>query len=99
MWSVPLANDWEYPPARVIAARVLRYVADGSIIDLHDGNEGIVCSHGHVSARVCDRSADVEASLLIIEALKREGYRFVTIPELLQRTPQWSMHTDARASE
>ncbi len=29
MWSVPLANDWEYPPARVIASRVLRYVGDG----------------------------------------------------------------------
>ena len=27
MWSVPLANDWEYPPARVIASRVLRYAA------------------------------------------------------------------------
>ena len=24
MWSVPLANDWEYPPAPIIAARVLR---------------------------------------------------------------------------
>ena len=44
MWSVPLANDWEYPPARVIAARVLRYVGDGAIIDLHDGNRGIVCA-------------------------------------------------------
>ena len=44
MWSVPLANDWEYPPARVIAARVLRYAGDGAIIDLHDGNQGIVCA-------------------------------------------------------
>jgi peptidoglycan-N-acetylglucosamine deacetylase len=99
MWSVPLANDWEYPPARVIAARVLRYVTDGAIIDLHDGNEGIVCSHGHVAARTCDRSADVEATRLIVEVLKREGYHFVTIPELLRRAPQRSMHTDDRASE
>lgn len=99
MWSVPLANDWEYPPARVIANRVLRYVADGSIVVLHDGNEGIVCSRGRASARVCDRSADVEATRLIIQALKRDGYRFVTIPELLQRAPQWSMRTDGRASE
>ena len=84
MWSVPLANDWEYPPAQVIAARVLRYVGDGAIIDLHDGNQGIVCARVHVPARVCDRSADVEATRLIVETLKREGYRFVTIPELLR---------------
>ena len=84
MWSVPLANDWEYPPARVIAARVLHYAGDGAIIDLHDGNQGIVCAHTHVSPRVCDRSSDVEATRLIVEALKREGYRFVTIPELLR---------------
>jgi peptidoglycan-N-acetylglucosamine deacetylase len=85
MWSVPLARDWEYPPARVIAARVLRYVGDGAIIDLHDGNQGIVCARVRVSPRVCDRSSDVEATRLIIETLKREGYRFVTIPELLNK--------------
>jgi peptidoglycan-N-acetylglucosamine deacetylase len=84
MWSVPLANDWEYPPARVIAARILRYVADGAIIDLHDGNQGILCSRMHVSLRICDRSADVGATRLIVDALKREHYRFVTIPELLR---------------
>jgi peptidoglycan-N-acetylglucosamine deacetylase len=84
MWSVPLANDWEYPPAHVIAARVLRYVGDGSIIDLHDGNRGIVCARAHVSPRVCDRSGDVGATKLIVETLKRRGYRFVTIPELLR---------------
>ena len=84
MWSVPLAKDWEYPPGQVIAARVLRYAADGSIIDLHDGNAGIVCARQRVAAHVCDRSGDVEATRLIVEALKRRGYRFVTIPELLK---------------
>lgn len=83
MWSVPLAKDWEYPPGTVIAARVLRYVGDGSIIDLHDGNRGIVCARQRVSPHVCDRSSDVDATRLIIEELKRRGYRFVTIPELL----------------
>lgn len=84
MWSVPLAKDWEYPPAPLIASRVLRYVGDGSIIDLHDGNRGILCAKQRVSSHVCDRSADVEATRLIVDALKRRGYRFVTIPELLQ---------------
>jgi peptidoglycan/xylan/chitin deacetylase (PgdA/CDA1 family) len=87
MWSVPLANDWEYPPAHVIAARVLRYVGDGAIIDLHDGNRGIVCAHTRTATRLCDRSADVEATRLIIDALKREGFHFVTIPQLLRMQP------------
>jgi peptidoglycan/xylan/chitin deacetylase (PgdA/CDA1 family) len=96
MWSVPLANDWEYPSASVIASRVLRYVGDGSIIDLHDGNRGIVCAHAHVVPRTCDRSADVEATRLIVEALKRKGYRFVTIPELLRDSRENVTRTASR---
>jgi peptidoglycan/xylan/chitin deacetylase (PgdA/CDA1 family) len=102
MWSVPLANDWDYPPARVIAARVLRYAGDGAIIDLHDGNRGIICSASRAGRRLCDRSADVEATRLIIETLKREGYRFVTIPELLSQQRHGAeapTRTASRASE
>jgi peptidoglycan/xylan/chitin deacetylase (PgdA/CDA1 family) len=99
MWSVPLANDWEYPPPRVIAARVLRYAGDGAIIALHDGNQGIVCARARVVARVCDRSADVEATRLIVETLKREGYRFVTIPQLLRMQTHAPMHTALRETE
>jgi peptidoglycan/xylan/chitin deacetylase (PgdA/CDA1 family) len=84
MWSVPLANDWEDPPARVIASRVLRYASDGAIIVLHDGNRGIICSDSRSGRRLCDRSADVAATRLIVDALKGEGYQFVTIPELLR---------------
>lgn len=84
MWSVPLAKDWEYPPAQVIASRILPYVRDGSIIVLHDGNRGILCDRTpHVAPRTCDRSSDIEATRIIVESLKRQGYRFVTIPELL----------------
>ncbi len=82
MWSVPLANDWEDPPPRIIAARVLHYAGDGAIITLHDGNRGIVCPR--MRARLCDRSSDVEATRLIVDTLKRRGYRFITIPELLR---------------
>ena len=99
MWSVPLANDWEYPPARVIAMRVLRYARDGAIIDLHDGNQGIVCARLHVSPRTCDRSADVEATRLIVESLKRQGYRFVTIPELVRMQAHASTRTISRLGE
>lgn len=85
MWSVPLPRDWEDPPPQTIAARVLRYVRDGSIIVLHDGNRGLLCGPAHLPATTCDRSNDIEATRTIVETLKREGYRFVTVPELLAR--------------
>ena len=83
MWSVPLAKDWEEPPAAIIADRTVPYVRDGSIVVLHDGNRGIVCASAHVSAKTCDRHSEIEATRLIIDRLRREGYRFVTVPELL----------------
>lgn len=99
MWSVPLVDDWDYPPAKVIAARVLRYAGDGAIIDLHDGNRGIVCARLHGQRHLCDRSADVAATRLIVDALKRQGYRFVTIPQLLGMPPDKTRHIASRADE
>jgi len=82
MWSVPLPRDWQNPPSQVVAQRVLRYVRNGSIIVLHDGNRGLLCGRARVPAGDCDRSAAAGATRLIVEALKRRGYGFVTIPEL-----------------
>ncbi|HEX8807072.1 MAG TPA: hypothetical protein VF741_08980, partial [Candidatus Aquilonibacter sp.] len=73
----------EEPPAQTIADRIVPYVHDGSIIVLHDGNRGIVCANSHVAAKTCDRHSEIEATRLIIEQLRAEGYRFVTVPELL----------------
>jgi peptidoglycan/xylan/chitin deacetylase (PgdA/CDA1 family) len=97
MWSVPLANDWENPPPSVIANRILSHVRDGSIIVLHDGNRGLLCAQSHLAAHVCDRSNDIEATRLIVRELKREGYRFVTVPELLALKP--AMRTASHGSE
>ncbi len=97
MWSVPLAKDWERPPAAVIARRILSKVHDGSIIVLHDGNRGRLCAQRHLPAKVCDRSHDIEATQLIVDALKREGYRFVTVPQLL--AIKGAMRTSAPGSE
>ncbi len=84
MWSVPLPNDWQLPGDSTIARRVLSHVQDGSIIVLHDGNRGQSCGGLKRSdSRACDRSQDVGATRLIVESLKREGYRFVTIPGLM----------------
>lgn len=85
MWSVPLPRDWEDPSPQTIARRVLAYVQDGSIIVLHDGNRGIVCDRTRPSAKTCDRSSDIEATRIIVATLKRDGYQFVTVPELLAR--------------
>lgn len=96
MWSVPLVGDWEYPPADVIAQRVLGNVRDGSIIVLHDGDRGLVCAQQHLAAHVCDRSADIDATRTIVQTLKARGYRFVTIPELMALR---AMHTPAPGVE
>jgi len=96
MWSVPLANDWEYPPPAVVAQRVLKYAGDGAIIDLHDGNQGLLCAKAHLPQHTCDRANVVAATRTIVETLKREGYRFVTIPELL-RLDRPVTHTVSRA--
>lgn len=73
MWSVPLPRDWTNPPPQVIADRVLPHVEDGSIVVLHDGNRGLSG----------DRSNTVEATKIIVATLKKRGFRFVTVPQLL----------------
>jgi peptidoglycan/xylan/chitin deacetylase (PgdA/CDA1 family) len=98
MWSVPLARDWEYPPARVIAQRILSHVMDGSIIVLHDGNRGQLCASKHLSPHVCDRTGDIEATRLIVESLKAQHYRFVTIPDLI-KLGKSAKHTAAPGGE
>lgn len=67
--------DWQKPnsPER-IEAKVLASVRPGSIILLHDGDE---TRHGS------DRSQTVAALPTIIDALRAEGYRFVTLPQML----------------
>jgi peptidoglycan/xylan/chitin deacetylase (PgdA/CDA1 family) len=95
MWSGPLARDWEYPSPAQIAQRVLRVAGDGSIIVLHDGNRGELCAQRHLNPHVCDRSADIAATRIVIDELKKRGYRFVTIPELISGQ---SRHKSARAA-
>ncbi|HET9393328.1 MAG TPA: polysaccharide deacetylase family protein [Candidatus Rubrimentiphilum sp.] len=97
MWSAPLARDWEYPSAELIAQRVVAGVEDGSIVVLHDGNRGMLCGAQHLSPHICDRSADIAATRMIVEELKKRGYRFVTIPELISAGR--TMRTHARGGE
>ncbi len=84
MWSVPLAKDWEYPPATVIASRELKRIRAGSIIVLHDGNRGLLCKQRRLNPHICDRNRDIEATRIIVQTLRRRGFRFLTIPELIR---------------
>ncbi|TAM57732.1 polysaccharide deacetylase family protein [bacterium] len=82
LWSVPLAGDWNRPPARIIAARILKKIKPGAIMVLHDGNKGACGVLPRMTHAACDRSQSVEAVKLIVPALQAQGYRFVTVDEL-----------------
>ena len=70
-WNVD-TEDWRRPGADTIASRIMK-AKPGSVILMHDGGG--------------DRSQTVEALRKALPQLKQEGYRFVTISELLQYDP------------
>jgi len=61
-----------------IVRRIVAKARPGGIIDLHDGRD---TQHG------VDRSNMVDALPIIIGRLKSEGYKFVTLPDLLRVAP------------
>lgn len=69
MWSAE--SDDYMVSAPIIVDNVLSRVQPGGIVLMHDGGG--------------DRSETVKALPQIITALKRQGYEFVTVPELLAR--------------
>ncbi len=72
-WSCR-AFDTKDPGSGEIQRRILAGVRDGAIILLHDGTD---TRHGG------DRSQTVAALQPIIDELRRKGYRFVTVPEMM----------------
>ncbi|GBC98430.1 Peptidoglycan-N-acetylglucosamine deacetylase [bacterium HR17] len=71
LWTVS-ADHHDAPTPEAMAQRVLKAVHPGAIILMHDG-------------RVPIRWKDVKALPLILDRLRRCGYRFVTVSELLSR--------------
>jgi chitin deacetylase len=69
IWSID-PKDYLQPPAAAITRSVLSQATSGAIVLLHDGGG--------------DRQQTVEAVSVIIPKLKQQGYRFVTVPQLLQ---------------
>ena len=76
MWSED-SIDYRRPPVSRLVNNVLKDAKPGGIVLMHDGGG--------------DRSRTVKALPQIIASLKQRGYRFVTIPQLLeiqeQKTP------------
>jgi peptidoglycan/xylan/chitin deacetylase (PgdA/CDA1 family) len=74
-WSV-MAWDWNKPPAETIRRRILHGAGPGGVTLLHDGQD----TDAYPKA---DRSRTIGAVPHIIETLRQDGYRFVTVPELM----------------
>jgi peptidoglycan/xylan/chitin deacetylase (PgdA/CDA1 family) len=72
LWSVD-TDDYERPGVKVIVQRALAGLEPGAIILLHDAGG--------------DRSQTVAALPRIIKALRRRGYKLVTVPRLLLDNP------------
>jgi peptidoglycan/xylan/chitin deacetylase (PgdA/CDA1 family) len=72
LWSVD-TDDYERPGVNVILNRTLAGLEPGAIILLHDAGG--------------DRSQTVAALPLIIKALRKRGYKLVTVPRLLLDNP------------
>ena len=74
-WSV-IPRDWTNPGAKEIADRVCKDVFPGAIVLLHDGD---------APSQTASREQTVEATALIIDELRKQGYNFVTVSQLLER--------------
>lgn len=69
MWSSD-SVDYNRPPVARLISNVMSGVGSGGIVLLHDGGG--------------DRVRTVQSLPQIISTLKKQGYRFVTVPELLE---------------
>jgi chitin deacetylase len=73
MWSAD-SNDWKRLSAHALVNNIVNQAGPGGIALMHDGGG--------------DRSATVRALPYIIANLKKRGYEFVTVPELLDLAEQ-----------
>ncbi|WP_066065110.1 polysaccharide deacetylase family protein [Neobacillus soli] len=63
-------NDWALPGAKIISDHVIRHARDGDIVLLHDGGG--------------NRNQTIQALKTLLPTLKKHGYQFVSISELLE---------------
>lgn len=72
-------SDWSQTDSEQISQSILAGIKPGAIILLHDGHADIADPHAQDS-----RAASVQATGQIITVLRSDGYRFVTVSELLE---------------
>jgi peptidoglycan/xylan/chitin deacetylase (PgdA/CDA1 family) len=77
MWNVT-GYDWTAPPTAVIENKVSKQIRGGDVVLLHDGG------HKQMGA---DREQTVLATDHLITRYKSQGYEFVTVPQMLKRSP------------
>jgi peptidoglycan-N-acetylglucosamine deacetylase len=75
-----IPDDWASPSVDKIVNRIVEQTKPGSIILCHDGN-------GDNTGE--DRLQTVQAMPIVIQELKKAGYRFLTITELLKFDPSF----------
>jgi peptidoglycan/xylan/chitin deacetylase (PgdA/CDA1 family) len=73
LWSVT-SRDWTAPGEGAIVDKVIREVRPGGIVLLHD--------FGGLT-----REPTLHAVPRIVRALRRKGYRFVTVPDMMRMAP------------
>ena len=73
MWNVT-GYDWNAPPAAAIESKISNQIRGGNVILLHDGG------HKHLGT---DRSQTVIATDHLLTRYKSEGFKFVTIPQMM----------------
>ena len=78
------ARDWLRPGIDVISSRILGLVGNGAIVLLHDGGG--------------DRSQTVAALPTIITTLQSQGYKFVTLQQMVNDLPQNPAANEASVS-
>ena len=83
LWDIDTL-DWKRPGAKAIHDAVMTGAHNGAIVLMHDGGG--------------DRSQDVEALPGIIDDLKKQGYEFVTIEQLIKMAGD-AGDTGTRATE
>ncbi len=84
-WSAS-GDDWRGDPSQDIASRAIDQTRPGGIILLHDGWEPAAndISPKPTHDRLRDRTPTIQALPIIVDTLTRQGYRFVTVPDLLK---------------
>lgn len=84
-WSVEAsvwADDWELASSEAIVAEILKQVAPGSTVLMHDG-----CPPRAPTSRP-DRKPTADAVSALVPELVARGFRFLTVSELIALRPR-----------